>query len=359
MALIRLSGPQRREIAVALKTAFPDPQRMENFLQTFNKSFIDVSVAGDSFADNVRNLVVEAEHADEPWLDLLLEEASRLVPADTVLAALVATLTARPLPVGVSHFDVCRLAGSYLMVDRAGLRASLRSINEPLGNRILVVTGEKKSGKSHSVQLITYLNEVLGTFSYVPIDLEAFKRMLGPDRVIEPTDIVEQLVKGLRYDLDFSRKEDEEQWSRWILDFCNNFEIAALEDPKHRWVVIDAFNSVLVTQAVFDLIKELSIRISKTLPRFRLVLIGYDQTFPSSVQPIVTTERIEPIGYRHLVQFFADALTQASIAVDEGKLESAVEDALGDLDTADPEFLVDLAPRLITALANATAKATS
>lgn len=351
MTLIRLTGPKRDQIRKALVIAFTTPPAMEDLLTLLDRSFIQLNLTGYNFMANVLVLVEEAER--EGWLVELMEMAHRVVPKDHTIEAILAEMRPYALPAGVSHFQVCRLTGGYVMVNRAKLRASLEVISAPLGGRILVVTGGAKSGKSHSVQFIAYLQEALNSFTLIPIDLEAYKRLFGPGKTIEPFDIARSLVKKLRYDMVVPDPPNDQQWSRWVLEFCDDFETFALTDPQVRWVVIDAFNSVVVTQAAFDLIKELAIRISKTLIRFRLVLLGYEDFFPAWMIPTVQKEDIRPIGVSDLVRFFAEAFQQQGLEVDEPKLESTVAGILDDIDPAGEDFLVLLQPRLIAELGRA------
>jgi hypothetical protein len=353
MTLLGLTGPHLLRTRDALGAAFPDPDAMEELLLSLDRgSFRQFSAEASNFRANVLRVVQQAVR--EQWLAELLSKAAGLVPDDVALREVLDGLAPAALPLGISHFKVCRLAGDYVLLDRAKLRTSVERISKPLGKRILVVTGDAKTGKSHSVQFISYLNEVLGTFSFIHVDLEAFKRFLGPGKVIEPDDLARLLVRKLRYDnLKLDDSPDDKQWSRWVLDFCEAFETIALEDPVHRWLVIDAFNSIVVTQPTLDLIKELATRISKTLIRFRLVLLGYQDTFPLALRPMVEAEHIKRIGFDDLVDFFDQAFRQLGIECDDDGLYAAVERVLADLDLAREDVLVDLGPRVGEELAQA------
>lgn len=351
MALIRLTKDQRLTLRKELRDIYQNPDGVQELLDRLDRSFADISVQGSNFRQNLFAVIKAAEV--EGWLLDLVKEMRQDVPVDSVLERLERDLVPLgPLP-DVDYFEVCRLTGRRVMVDRAELRATLRLLSAPLGSRIMVVTGCKSSGKSHSVQLMSYLTEVRGGFSLIPIDLEAYARMLGADAIIQPSDIARALVRKLGYAFSPADPPADAQWARWVLDFCEDFEAHALQDAGIRWVVIDGFGSVVLTQATLDLVKELAVRIDRSLTRFRLVLLGYDDSFPPGVLPQVERESIGSIGERELTEFFIRAYRQLQIPCDEEDLVDSVSRVLEDLDLGREDFLFQLEPRVFDELARA------
>jgi hypothetical protein len=232
------------------------------------------------------------------------------------------------------------------MVDRENLRASLKFLASPLGRRIMVVTGRKSSGKSHSVRLMSYLALVHGGFSLIPIDLEDYGRLLGTDAIVDPRDIAYDLVDRLGYRYKLPKSPTDAQWSRWVLKFCRKFEAMAMRDNRCCWVVIDGFGSVVLPQPTLDLIKELAVRIDRSLSGFRLILLGYGDSFPPCVLPQVERESIRPIGIEEVTEFFGRAYQQLKIPVTEQALEDSVSRVLEDLDPHQEDFLFHLEQRV-------------
>jgi hypothetical protein len=344
MPLISLTADQAADLRDALVDSLPSSPAMDELLMHLDRSFSQLSHENKNFPENVMIVVRRAE--TEGWLVELVEAACAAVPGEPRLHAVRAALRPIAPPPGVDHFTVVRLTGANVMVDRKALRASIRSIHAPLGKRILVVTGPRKSGKSHTLQYIAYLREVLDNFRFVFVDLEAYPRCVGAPRVIEPIDIARTLVSKLGCDMKIPEPPSDMQWANWILEFCDAFEPYALDDPHRRWIVIDAFNKVVLSQHSADLVQQLAARIGQSLGRYRLVLLGYDGRLPDTIASHIERQHIEPIDPRDVLEFFMVAHEQHRIPCDEEVLMEAVMRVMGDLDPGDEDFLPELSPRI-------------
>jgi len=349
MALISLTADQAASLRDALVESAPSFGAMDDLLLKLERSFSQLTYRDRNFAENVLIVVRRAE--SDGWLPALIDRACEAVPLEPRFGALRDELAHLAPPPGVDHFTASRLTGSYVMVDRTALRSSVRDIHAPLGKRILVVTGATKTGKSHTLQYIAYLREVLDNFRFVYVDLETYMRRAGAPRVIEPIDIARTLVRKLGYDLELPERPSDMQWANWILEFCDAIEPFAEDDPHRRWIVIDAFNKVVLTQHTLDLVQQLAARVGQSLGRFRLVLLGYDDRLPVTVGMHVQREHIEPIGMRDLLEFFATAHAQCRLPCDEDALEATLERVLEGLDMSDVDFLAEVSPRISDELA--------
>lgn len=318
--------------------------------------FTDFEAPGDQFRSNVLTTLKTAD--DEGWLSKLLRVASDGRQDDTDLATLAAAYAPSAYAVGIDHFGLCRLSGGYVMIDRDPLRRSMRRLYAPDQERILVVTGKDQSGKSYTRRLIWHLTEMLGTFSVIDIDLERQARLLGPDRTFYPDDIARLVLQRLHYDLVVPPPPEDQQWPRWNLEFCDAFEERALRDPERRWVVLDAFNKVVLSDQVIDLIKELAVRVSQQLSRFRFILVGYRSGIPPEVLPTVIADSPDPIDEGRLMEFLLRYLAEENPHLDDEErteqAATAVADLLDGLDQDVPDYLVKLAQRLVAKLRKLT-----
>lgn len=342
MPLIHLSRRQETRLQDALLEVYRTWGAFEELLSRVGKSFAELTVQGSNYRQNALAAVKDA--AATGWLMSLIEEARAEVPTDPELQLIEQEFAVIAPPPGMDFFDMCRLSGGHVMIDRSGLRQALRDISNPVGKRILVIKGEKKTGKSHSLQLISYLNQMLGLFTLVPVDLEALKLMSGTTSPIDPLHLAERIVEQLPGDFDLPEPPTDAQWASWVIKFCDKFQKYGQLNNSEHWIVIDSFNNVPLEQAALDLVKELARRINLALSHFRLVLIGYNETFPSSVLPHVAEETIEPIGETHLIEFFYLASQQSRIPPDEKQVEDAVQRVLNQLDPEQPDFLERLGP---------------
>jgi hypothetical protein len=256
----------------------------------------------------------------------------------------------------MDFFDMCRLSGGHVMINRTKLRAALRDINNPFGKRILVIKGNDKSGKSHSIQLISYAYQMQGAFTLVTVDLEDLKRLSGSTKPIDPFYLAERIVAQLPGDFELPDPPRDAQWATWVIRFCEKLQKYGLRNLDTHWIVIDSFNNVPLEQAAFDLVKQLAHRINLTLTHFRLVLIGYTESLPSSVLPIVAEDSINPINEKHLIEFFYTAYKQSRKDPDEKAVEDAVWRLFDQVQPGEPDFLERLGPLASEELAKVLAQ---
>ena len=341
------------KIRDALLGPYPNRGAIQDLFAQADQWFDQLEKPDLELPDNLLSALRKAD--THGWLSRLLRAASDGAPTDSKLAELVASYGPSNYVEGVDHFGMCKLSGGYLMIDRDPLRHSVRQLYDPAGQRILHVTGPDCSGKSYSRRLIFHVNEMLGTFTLIDIDLEEQLRMLGPNRIFFPDDLCRLLVQRLGYD-DFIMAPPPagEQWARWNLEFCRDFESRAERDPERHWIVFDAFNKVMLSDAVIDLIKELALRVSKQLFRFRMVLVGYRSSLPLDVLPTVMTDSPGPIGemqvLEFLVRYFRDEHPKLDDEAITDRAAVAAAELLQDLDPSKTGYLIQLAPRLIETL---------
>jgi hypothetical protein len=358
MSYVRLTGLQQLDLRNALSKAF-SATSLQALLLSINRSWNNY-VGADPYPTQVLAIVKSAE--EETWLLELLAAARLQRPADLELARLERELMTFALPVGFDPFDMCCLSGEYVMVNRSHLRAALKAMRAPDGKRILIVRDKAgnlnralectKTGKTLSVQLISALRERLGAFELVWIDLRNFQDQLGAGVDILPRDIALRLVRQLGYNVTtVPDVPNDLQWSRWVVDFCDDFESQARSDPRRVWIVIDEFNKVALPQATLDLVKQLADRVRVTLSGFRLILLGYSHGFSPALRPHVEEDAIErQVSERDVVDFFISAVRQRRLQASEDAIVDAAAQALSGLDPSAEGYLEELGRRAWTAL---------
>ena len=339
-------------IAGLLLAPFPDRAAVIELFALADKDYRRLEFPNLSLEDSVNQAIGEA--ARDGWLPELVRKAAASRPTDIGLAGLAAEFFAGPPIGGADHFDRCRLSGGYYLINRAPLRASLRELHRPDGQRILVVTGETQTGKSYTKYLIWHLRDMLESFATVDIDLERRSRLLGPDRVFTPEDIARLLISELDYnDFVVPPAPQDQQWARWTLEFCDAFSSRARTDLVRRWVVIDAFNKVVLTTPVLDLVKELALRVSEQLSRFRLILMGFAEPLPLDVGPTVRPDRPDPITEIQLSEFLVGYLREVGATLDDtARTERAAKFVTEVLEgiAAPPGYLLELNQRITVKL---------
>ncbi|GAA1569600.1 hypothetical protein GCM10009827_109210 [Dactylosporangium maewongense] len=352
MTFARPNLQPRELLAVrdGLLVAFADRQRLEELVMSCDRTLDELEVKGNDYRGNVL-AVVKAAFADG-WLIELLSTASALVPSDDLLRETLDRVSPAPPVALADHFAACRLSGGHVLIDRSRLRAALRELCQPTGRRILVVGGPRRTGKSHTTQLIAYLHMVRPAFRIAHVDLEAIPRLLGRDRIVTPHDVAQRIVRMLGYPAELATAPVGTPWPEWVLLFCDEFESHAMRDERNPWIVIDGFNHVVAMQATIDLVKELARRVDRFLTGFRLVLLGFDDSLVAVGQH-ASIETLEQIGADEVAQFFRDAYEQLGVPWTEQLLADAAARVLADLHPEQHDYLRVLGDRASRALADA------
>jgi hypothetical protein len=359
MPLIELTGKQQLEFRRALRATYATEAKFDELLLVLDTSLKDLSAERDPYPDRILAVIKRAQEGN--WLGDLISKARQQHPADPALQDIEKQLrTHTPTPV-TSPFEVCCLSGGHILVNRTKLRSALRELHKPTGKRILIVKDEAaiaakaqeriKTGKSHSFQLIAYIEQTLGGFDLFRIDLEALSRAVGPTRLIQPYDLAKSIAGWMGCKHLVPEIPTDGQWARWTLDFCNDFEKAVKKATK-TWIVIDSFHVVLLPLETMDLLKELATRINTTLSNLRMVLLGYSDSFHPSVLPTVAEEELRLIGEEELMEFFARAYGEKQIPADEDKVADKVVSVLEGLDPTQPDFVVRVGSLAIAELDN-------
>ena len=251
MLMIRLNGQQQIALKEIIFGMFPELSGFEEMLIGLNKNPTELFVYKGSGGENVLAVIKSAQK--ECWLAALLAALRARAPDDQELKSLERKfLPLMPAP-GFDYFDACCLPGDHVMIDRRRLRASLRRLAGHLGKRVFVVKGAGRCGKSHSIQLMSYLAYAQGMFSVIYIDLEELSLALGAQYEIGPFDFAERLVIKLGYDIELQEPVDSAV-ARWGLKFRDSLEERASADENIRWMIIDGFSLVIFGDGTVKLI---------------------------------------------------------------------------------------------------------
>lgn len=293
----RLSSDHYKRLLDALTQGFSEAT-MRNMLRTKLGKDLAVEAGGNGLEEVFGSLIRKAEERD--WVFDLVRAASDFNPT-AALQKLADDLVPQIRLGSIDHFNVCFVGSERIMINRRGLRQSLKTLSEsiPKGKRILVVNGPPVSGKTYSFELITYLREALKSFKLVQVELTN-----TGGQEVKPEDIAWPIVEQMNLDDATVPSGDKEQDSRWVRRFCDRLTGRLNDSATPWWLVIDGFNYVTLSQPVKDLVGELATRISKTLPGLRMVLLGYEDNLPLDAQPAAIYDTTGPIGDEDLTSFF-------------------------------------------------------
>jgi len=178
MTSIQLTHQQTERLRKAVYDDFSDSLRMEPILNSLTqpRRYNDFATTTSTYPETLVRIIKDS--ALEGWLIEWMDKMLENVP-DDVLRSIRAELTPRIHAAGADPFVACRLSGSNILVDRTELRSYARSLVDINGKRMLIVKGSRRSGKTHTAQFLTYLQQMHGGFTLRRIDLAAFNRVPG------------------------------------------------------------------------------------------------------------------------------------------------------------------------------------
>src|SRR5688572_32776673 len=135
MARIVLSDRQLEDLVKGLGNVFQTDGQFGAFVTLAGWNYDDVSPSSEVIS---RRILATVKHAEaNNWLLDLIDRALKHTPDPTIQAVRDA-LTPSAVPPNISPFDVVRLGGGAVMVDRKPLRDAAEELADDLGRRILV-----------------------------------------------------------------------------------------------------------------------------------------------------------------------------------------------------------------------------
>ena len=328
MPYIKLNSSQYRQLTEAFMEAFPDKADLRALL-LFEFAFNIAKLGDDRLDDIVMSLILEFESSGK-LLDLL-DKAVQQKPGNAKLQSVKDTFVPLTIQANVDHFSVCFIGDEErALINRLDLRESLKNLirSQAGGKRVLVVKGPPVSGKSYSFEMISYLYEALQNFKFVWIDLK-------PYQSVTPEDIARRIVDRIGLPDNVIPIVGQEQDSRWIQSFCDRLE-REVEDAPDIWLlVIDGFTQWKLSDFANELIHELARRIRLSLPRLRMVLLGYEG-LPPDIEKTAIREEIKAIDERDLINFFMRIYEERQKTMTPDDITNKVAEVLRAVDPSNP-----------------------
>jgi Effector-associated domain 1 len=307
---------------------------------------LETVVAGKNLDDTVFDLLMWAKSNGRAveLIKALMENRPNVPTLQVVGKAALEYLSApadtyeSPTP-----YDACLLSAGRVLLDRGELREHLRGLVRDEG-RILVVNGDKRSGKSYTLQAIQFVAERQDSHRVVYVNL-----VEAPD--LAPDQLVKTILKRVGRSSSIEALSDEsfEQLARTNGGLIDLVRTQSAESAEYWWIVIDGVGQTEVPGATIDLIKELGMSIMTDVTRVRLVLLSWSEPIHQEVDPYVKRETIEPIGPEKVRAFFEQYAEHMRITADPAVIEQVVEKVVSCASEDGDERLFSLS----TAVANA------
>jgi hypothetical protein len=269
-----LTGGDYDEWVKAFSDGFTDFDALATVVRSSQERSLEQLVARDALEKVIPRLIQVAD--DAGWASALARKALEARPKNAKLLRVVERLDIREALDDPDPYLAIRMVGQP-MLDREALRATVAKLEGDETPRVFVVDGDRFSGKTYTIQFLSFIAMRRKTFKVVTVDLERRSKLSnGP---ICPDSIAQSIVTSLalpRDDVDRMPLLAEEQESRYVLEFSEwLIGVLGRTDMRHC-IVIDHFKKALLTQGSADLVIELSRRAFETA-NLVVVLLEYEQ----------------------------------------------------------------------------------
>lgn len=291
---------QRTDFINALNKDYSLSTLTQLLLNQLDKPIANIIIAtGMSYPDVLQTVVQKA--IEEGWIPNLVYHAITQNPNGVNLKAFVQKHpdfdAAKGPPVAVDWVMAHTLRARRYFIDRKDLRAALKELRSANGPRVLVVTGERVSGKSYTNELIAFLGERTPKNKTIYMNLDKY--------VYEAPNLTEMI--GLQMGMDTTKipQQQDEQKARWVQRLVG-WILNRIVNPGDTtyWFVFDGFREQTLLPETKDWIDELAVQAETNVPQCRVVLLNYQETLPFQISDYISREEIKPIGREELIEFF-------------------------------------------------------
>lgn len=330
-------GFQKR-LRLALRGAFPTKGRLTVLVHDWKQESLD----GISRDGDLDELIVGIVFAAKSDMENFLETAISL-NAQPELISLRDELAGvrKNTPLSTKKPHTC-LPRQRPMINRTMLHSHISTLKQS-GCRILAISGGEKTGKTHSIKLISHHSIVAdddNKFHVVVIDLNEYglgvtgrtianalaAKIPLPDAVIPPI--------------------GPEQDSTWSSQCCDILEGSLRRYGKNLWIVIDGLRRYLLpgTRVFLECLAK---RVDTSLDNVRLVLIDFPESLPAVN---CLKENLQEVTLEELQNFLVQAHEELGLPADPAKLAAMALAIWKQLDRSDKTWMQSLHESLCTVL---------
>jgi hypothetical protein len=321
---------ERTDFINALKVDYSLPTLTALLLNKLDKPIANIIITtGMSYPDVLQTVVQKA--IEEGWIGDLVYHATTQNSGGVNLKAFVQNHPdfdpAKGPPMAVDWVMAHTLRARRYFFGRKDLRAALKELRSPDGARVLVVNGQRVSGKSYTNELIAFLSERTPKNKTIYMNLDKY--------VFEAPNLTEMI--GLQMGMDTTRipQQQDEQKARWVQRLVG-WILNRVVNPGDvtYWFVFDGFREQTLLPETKDWIDELAVQAETNVPQCRVVLLNYTETLPFQISDFISREEIKPIGRDELIEFFKLLNVDYNNKYEPEDLVSKVDVLLAEVDGA-------------------------
>jgi hypothetical protein len=250
----------------------------------------------------LRNLVLglHAQMPNRPELSVVLAEIDRAAPLRTV----------------TSPFDEVLLESGRLFVNRRELRNHLLELTDPAGTPILLVDGERQSGKTFSYYLINHVAPCKG--------YAVSRFMMG--RLPKPDELADEILSriGVNKLLPPIGVESAERWAEKLADIVAR---AIEERAVPRILVFDEFSDTPLPDGTTSFIVRLVKYSDEEMRRhLRVVLMRFRAALPSELDDIALRDYVKPFSATDMAAAVMQIAKAQNWSVSEGAVSAKIKE---------------------------------
>jgi len=194
------------------------------------------------------------------------------------------------------------LLGEDVFINRADLRQKLRGLRPGAGKRVLIVRGERYTGKSYTLRLIQHVAQVRRE-QVACIDVADTFGTTGT-----PGDFAVTLLRNLNLPHKDVPERDPQNPNRWPKELCPFLigRLRSLQDPW--WIVLDGCARAKLGAELWATIIQLCAEIQANLQQLRVALLDFDEAVQPPLKRHARIEQIARINAEHVRNLFLTAL---------------------------------------------------
>jgi len=293
-----VTGQQIVEFSDVLSNIY-NVNGFKRLLLGINRSLQTLAAPTDPFPDQVLSVVEVAN--SQGWLALLVGAVTTALPNHALVRQFLSNHpdwdVMRNAP--ASHpCDTISIFGGRSFLGRRQFREYLKSMDEPTGKKVLIITGAlRKVGKTYSRELVQFLVMHTQNAGKVYVDLDQMEN--------DPAVVVTKIAQDLGLGAGGAATLGQQQAARGNHDLVDwlvpTNQIGQL---KTWWILLDGFREHVASEGLQDFIAQLAQRIQGT-PNYRLILINYSYRLPLAVDAFCLKEEVVPLTRVDVEQFLA------------------------------------------------------
>jgi hypothetical protein len=325
-------GPHREKVKKVLLDSFTTKAMLTQAARAWFELNLE-EVSGDNLEDKTFYLIQWAE--DHGKLRELARGAIEARPGVLDLVAVMQTVLAyldvvapRPWYESPTPYEACFLRRRRALLDRHDLRSGIKELATDEGARTFVVNGAAGSGRSFSLEVITFIAQNLGSFDVASVDLVDEGPGFTPDDFV--TRVVTQIGRSvsLRSVPDTPHEQAQRRNVALAPWLTGELRAASAQTGRAHWIVVDGFDAATVNEATHDLIMRIAQKAETSESVLRVVLLACSQPLPPDIDSRALREEIGDVDRVVIEDFFNSFIAHTEIPAESGTVQRLTDGVL-------------------------------